>query len=55
MKYQLSSPACGRSHWLSCCSLPRRLAFSGRDNRPVVEPGDFDVMVEGLTTRLVVR
>jgi beta-glucosidase len=32
-----------------------RLAFIGRDNRPVVEPGDFDVMVEGLTTRLVVR
>ena len=33
----------------------RRLAFIGRDNRPVVEPGDFDVMVAGLTQRLTVR
>jgi beta-glucosidase len=33
----------------------QRLAFIGRDNRPVVEPGDFDVMVDGLRTRLVVK
>jgi beta-glucosidase len=33
----------------------QRLAFIGRDNRPVVEPGDFDVMVGGLRTRLVVK
>lgn len=33
----------------------QRLAFIGRDNRPVVEPGDFDVMVSGLTVRLVVQ
>jgi len=33
----------------------QRLAFIGRDNRPIVEPGDFDVMVGGLRTRLVVK
>jgi beta-glucosidase len=33
----------------------QRLAFVGRDNRPVVEPGDFDVMVGGLTGRFTVR
>jgi len=33
----------------------QRLAFVGLDNRPVVEPGDFDVMVGGLTQRLIVR
>jgi len=32
-----------------------RLAFVGRDDRWVVEPGDFDVMVGGLTARLTVR
>jgi beta-glucosidase len=33
----------------------RRLAFIGIDNRPVVEPGDFDVMIGGLTGHLVVK
>jgi hypothetical protein len=33
----------------------QQLAFIGRNNRPVVEPGDFDVMIGGLTTRLVVQ
>jgi len=33
----------------------RRLAFVGRDDKLVVEPGDFDVMVGGLTQRLTVR
>ncbi|HEY2064400.1 MAG TPA: glycoside hydrolase family 3 N-terminal domain-containing protein, partial [Gemmatimonadaceae bacterium] len=33
----------------------QRLAFVGIDNRPVVEPGDFDVMIGGLTDRLVVK
>lgn len=33
----------------------QRLAFIGLDNRPVVEPGDFDVMIGGLTVRLVVK
>ena len=33
----------------------QRLAFIGRDNRPIVEPGDFDVMVGGLRARLVVK
>jgi beta-glucosidase len=32
-----------------------RLAFIGRDNRPVVEAGEFDVMIGGLTSPLVVR
>jgi beta-glucosidase len=31
------------------------LAFIGRDNKPVVEPGDFDVLIGGLTARLTVR
>ena len=33
----------------------RQLAFFGLDNTPVVEPGDFDVMVGGLIRRLTVR
>jgi beta-glucosidase len=33
----------------------QRLAFIGLENMPVVEPGDFDVMVGGLTQRLTVR
>ncbi|HKO16330.1 MAG TPA: glycoside hydrolase family 3 N-terminal domain-containing protein [Gemmatimonadaceae bacterium] len=33
----------------------QRLAFVGRDDRWVVEPGDFDVMIGGLQTRLTVR
>ncbi|MDB4873885.1 MAG: beta-glucosidase [Gemmatimonadetes bacterium] len=33
----------------------QRLAFVGIDNRFVVEPGDFDVMIGGLTSHLVVR
>lgn len=31
------------------------LAFVGRHDRPVVEPGDFDVMIGALTAHLVVR
>jgi beta-glucosidase len=33
----------------------RRLAFVGRDDKLVVEPGDFDVMVGNLTQRFTVR
>ncbi|MBX6330312.1 MAG: glycoside hydrolase family 3 C-terminal domain-containing protein [Gemmatimonadaceae bacterium] len=33
----------------------QQLAFIGRDDRPVVEPGDFDVMIGGLTQRFTVR
>jgi beta-glucosidase len=33
----------------------QRLSFIGRADRPIVEPGDFDVMIGGLTTRLVVK
>jgi beta-glucosidase len=32
-----------------------RLAFIGRADRPIVEPGEFDVMVGPLTSSLVVR
>jgi beta-glucosidase len=31
------------------------LSFVGLHDRPVLEPGDFDVMVGGLTSRMVVR
>jgi beta-glucosidase len=33
----------------------RDLSFIGRDDKPVVEPGPFDVMVGGLTARLTVH
>jgi beta-glucosidase len=33
----------------------QQLAFIGRDDKPVIEPGDFDVMVAGLSGRLVVQ
>jgi beta-glucosidase len=33
----------------------QRLAFVGRDDKWVVEPGDFDVMVGPLTARLTVK
>src|SRR5207248_2883024 len=33
----------------------QRLAFVGRDDRWIVEPGEFDVIVGGLTARLTVR
>jgi hypothetical protein len=32
-----------------------RLAFIGRDDRPVVEPGTFDVLIGGLSVPLVVQ
>jgi hypothetical protein len=38
--------------------VPRALVAAlslGADNKPVVEPGDFDVMAGGLTQRLTVR
>jgi beta-glucosidase len=33
----------------------RRLAFIGLDDRPVVEPGDFDLTIGELTRRLTIR
>ena len=33
----------------------QQLAFIGRDDKPVVEPGDFDVTIAGLSARLVVH
>jgi beta-glucosidase len=32
-----------------------RLAFIGRDNKPRVEPGPFDVLVGSLSARFIVR
>lgn len=45
----------GESRTVSFRLPARSLAFIGRDNRPVVEPGDVDVMVGGQTGRFVVR
>jgi beta-glucosidase len=39
----------GQSRTLSFTLRPEDLSFIGADNRPTVEPGDFDVMVGGLT------
>jgi beta-glucosidase len=37
-------------------ALPvRDLAFIGRDDKPVIEPGAYDVMVGGLTERLTIK
>jgi beta-glucosidase len=41
----------GQSRTLSFELTRDDLAFTGQDNRPVVEPGDFDVLVGGLTGR----
>jgi beta-glucosidase len=49
------SLAPGESRTVSFRLPVSRLAFIGRDNRPVVEPGDFDLFVGGLTSSLVVR
>jgi beta-glucosidase len=45
----------GQSRTLSFTLRPEDLSFVGADNRPVVEPGDFDVMVGSLTERFTLR
>jgi beta-glucosidase len=39
----------GQSRTLTFTLRPEDLSFIGADNRPTIEPGDFDVMVGGLT------
>lgn len=53
--FQKIALAAGERRTVTIALPVRRLAFIGLDNRPVVEPGDFDVMVGGLTQRLTVR
>jgi beta-glucosidase len=45
----------GQSRALNFTLRPEDLSFVGADNRTVVEPGDFDVMVGGLTAKLTVK
>jgi hypothetical protein len=33
----------------------RTLSFIGTDNKPVAEPGDFDVMIGGLSDRFTLK
>ena len=53
--YQKVSLAAGERRTVTFRLAIRDLAFIGRDDKPVVEPGDFDVLVGGLTARLTVR
>jgi beta-glucosidase len=53
--FQKVSLAAGERRTVTFRLPVSRLAFVGRDNRFVVEPGDFDVMVGDLTERLTVR
>jgi beta-glucosidase len=45
----------GQSKTLSFTLNHDDLSFIGTDNKPVVEPGDFDVMIGGLTGRFKVQ
>jgi beta-glucosidase len=45
----------GQSRTLSFTLRPEDLSFIGADNRPLVEPGDFDVMVGGLTEKFTLQ
>ncbi|MFN2415934.1 MAG: glycoside hydrolase family 3 C-terminal domain-containing protein, partial [Pyrinomonadaceae bacterium] len=45
----------GESRVLTFTLRPEDLSFVGADNRTVVEPGDFDVMVGGLTERFTLQ
>ena len=45
----------GESRALTFTLRPEDLSFVGADNRTVVEPGDFDVMVGGLTERFTLQ
>jgi beta-glucosidase len=53
--YQKIDLAAGERRTVTFRLPIRDLAFIGRDNRPVVEPGEFDVMIGGQTARLTVR
>jgi len=45
----------GESRTLSFTLRPEDLSFIGADNRPTVEPGDFDVLVGQLTERFTLQ
>jgi beta-glucosidase len=45
----------GESRTLTFTLRPEDLSFVGADNRTVVEPGDFDVLVGGLTDRFTLQ
>jgi beta-glucosidase len=45
----------GESRVLTFTLRPEDLSFVGADNRTVVEPGDFDVLVGGLTERFTLQ
>jgi beta-glucosidase len=53
--FQKIAVAAGRTRTVLLRVPVTDLAFIGRDNKPVVEPGEFDVMVGGLKTRIRVR
>ena len=45
----------GQSRTLTFTLRPEDLSFVGADNRTTIEPGDFDVMVGGLTERFMLQ
>jgi len=45
----------GRSQTLTFRLRPEDLSFIGANNKPVVEPGDFDVMIGGLKERFTLK
>jgi beta-glucosidase len=45
----------GQSRTVNFVLRPDDLSFIGADNKPVTEPGDFEVMVGGLTTKFTLR
>ncbi|HET7456888.1 MAG TPA: glycoside hydrolase family 3 N-terminal domain-containing protein [Gemmatimonadaceae bacterium] len=53
--FQKISLAAGERRTVTFRLPVSRLAFVGIDNKPVVEPGDFDVMIGDLTGRFTVR
>jgi beta-glucosidase len=45
----------GQSRDLTFMLRPDDLSFIGADNKPIIEPGDFDVMVGNLTDRFTLQ
>lgn len=45
----------GQSRTVNFVLRPNDLSFIGADNRPVTEPGDFEVMAGGLTAKFTLR
>jgi beta-glucosidase len=45
----------GQSRTVNFLLRPDDLSFIGADNRPVTEPGDFEVMAGGLTSKFTLR